>query len=187
MRRLPWLVVLAVGVVLGCSAAGRDRLKHFFFEIEPEPAATQATPPEAGPEVLPDADEPPPAAPGAVYASVHAPVRDRNCAACHDVLNRMQARPLVEACKECHARYFEEATHGPVADKECGTCHLPHRSGFPALQKDTVEKLCAECHDAREDLSKEAHADPAAAECSRCHDPHFGEAPFLKPGAQKKS
>ncbi len=88
---------------------------------------------------------------------------------------------LVDACTECHPRFFTpEVGHAPAAAGECVECHEMHRSEYPALLKMPVVELCIECHEEAEDLSQPAHAGDQANRCTVCHDPHFGEGMLLR-------
>ena len=178
------LILAGLAVVAGCSTAARERWVAFFFETEPVAAEADAAPESAN--VAPAPELPPPARP-VRFASVHPPVRERNCVACHDPAERMQvdADAYLEACADCHPQYFsDEVAHGPAMEGMCTSCHSPHRSVQPALLTAPVAELCAECHDEVDDLSEEAHGQPGAEQCARCHDAHFGEAPFLKSGVK---
>lgn len=172
---------IAIGlIVLGCSAATHERLKHFFFEIPPETVDTATGEPH--PVGTPSDRPHRPTAP-ARFVSIHEPFRSRDCFACHDTEKQMRVYGDFEVtCKDCHDRYFsDEVGHAPVYG-DCMECHDPHRSAFPALLKRSIPDTCADCHGKPNELSQPAHAGPDAANCTKCHDAHFGDPPLLKPG-----
>lgn len=180
MRRWMTLIPICLIIVLGCSAATRERLKHWFFEV-PEPTGEQA----AAEEPPPETEEPPAVERVASrFQSVHPPYRNRECASCHNPEQRMQVREdLMDACGECHERFFsDEVTHFPVMQGECIVCHDPHRSARRWLLKQPVLDTCVECHDEPAYLSEEAHGGDNVDDCTRCHDAHFGGSGLLKPG-----
>ncbi len=186
MRKLGLAVSIVLIVSLGCSQAARDSFKHWFFEI-PEQSEVTSEAPAAEPESSSAKAETAPHQVESKYLSVHAPYADRQCNRCHDPEQRMAVRDDLEGCcLSCHRQYFDEDTieHSPVADRECLTCHDLHRSTQLSLLKGSVLELCAPCHDEPSELSEDAHGGEGVENCVRCHDPHFGEAPYLKPGVE---
>ncbi|MCH8253251.1 MAG: hypothetical protein IID36_12440 [Planctomycetes bacterium] len=184
MRTIAWLIPMGVVVTVGCSAAVRDRLAHFFFEIpdarSPAPAFDSSDDVAVG--AAPD--RPRLVLPPEKYKSVHPPVVMRQCDACHRTDRRMTVPDDTRTtCGQCHEDYFgDEVGHAPVSIGECLTCHKPHRSEFEHLLTMGVGDLCIECHDEAEDLSEDAHSRDGVEHCTTCHDPHFGAPPFIKTG-----
>jgi len=186
MRRLGGFIILLSVAAWGCSAATRERLKAFFFEVPAESTTDAATPAVDSSGLARDSYQPPTLErPPARFASWHAPYITRDCQACHNAAQRMAVRDdLADACSVCHPRYFTEAVgHAPVAAGECTTCHDPHRSVNSGLLLTPVPDVCVDCHDEPEDLSEKAHAAAGVNECTKCHDPHFGSGMLLRPGA----
>lgn len=95
---------------------------------------------------------------------VHEPVRDGDCAACHDphgsrVRNLINAESVGAMCLSCHDGVDAHAyAHTPVAQGECTSCHLPHSSLHAGLLRAPQRDLCISCH---------ADADPAAIHVTR--------------------
>jgi predicted CXXCH cytochrome family protein len=60
-------------------------------------------------------------------------------------------------------------------------CHSPHFSKQPTLLTNTMQSLCAECHDVKTDAFAQAHLDinPAVMTCTNCHAPHASNDPKL--------
>ena len=78
-------LALCLAVMLGCSGAARQKLKHFFFEIPSEQSASQDAAnraPTTAP-ALPALQLPPPR-----YLAVHRPFAQQQCAKCHDLTGR---------------------------------------------------------------------------------------------------
>lgn len=127
---------------------------------------------------------------GGKTRSVHRPVAEGDCLACHrghaadqNALLRQDKRAL---CLSCHvaATYGRGArSHPPAEGQTCDTCHLPHRSDTVALLGAPQEKLCFGCHrrqaDERGRLS--LHRPFAEGDCVGCHKLHDPVArPFLR-------
>jgi predicted CXXCH cytochrome family protein len=74
------------------------------------------------------------------------------------------------------AQYWKEGALHPPAAEDCTTCHKAHGSNSKALMIDSIEQLCAECHDqeANDFLAAHQGIKPGPASCVSCHDPHGG-------------
>ncbi len=182
------IVGLGLVTLAGCSERVADRLTRFFFEVPPEGTSVdaEAPPSDGAADHAGDSEEPPPSLAALTgFVSVHQPVAERNCAACHDADRRMSVRAdLNTACQNCHPRYFsDEVGHPPVKRAHCHKCHDMHRSRQPDLLTLPLFNTCMQCHDEPAKLSPEAHQRADVQNCTRCHDPHFGEDVRLKPGA----
>ncbi len=78
----------------------------------------------------------------------------KDCAQCHE-LTKEEERTIVgdpkepSACSPCHSAIDFEATHFHPKEPldACHLCHALHGSDGPSLLKDSVKKLCADCHD----------------------------------------
>lgn len=112
-----------------------------------------------------------------VFRSIHPPVAQRKCQACHNPEQRMRVRDtMIDDCRDCHQRYFsEEVGHPPVEREECLKCHDPHQTRHVALLKKETFNVCMTCHKKPERLSEEMHSRPDVKNCTVCHDPHFGQ------------
>jgi len=184
MRNVLYASAIAAMIVVGCSSATRNRLKHFFFEVPEnsktapavtgsDPSATQKTPELVLPEPR--------------FVSNHPPYMQRLCFNCHDIKARMKVRDdFFHQCASCHKDFYSDRVgHPPVADHQCLVCHLPHRSEQKFLLVMPVFDVCVDCHDEPEDLSEEAHGGDNAEQCTACHDPHFGARPLLRESYRK--
>jgi len=120
---------------------------------------------------------------------VHTPVREGNCADCHDP-HAADHGKLLEAdvdriCLTCHTDVVPESsrsTHALAADGKCVSCHDPHASDFASNLRASGNDLCASCHSDLVSHATEAsygHV-PAKSDCLGCHRPHAaGEADHL--------
>lgn len=130
--------------------------------------------------------------------SVHSPVEDGDCLACHDPHSAAQPKltlePMAALCFSCHDDVEEElgaagTVHAAVtAGRKCLACHSPHNAAQRSLLKLPDGELCLDCHDGSATPGGEAAADikskvtsrefvhdPAAeGNCLSCHHPHSG-------------
>lgn len=193
-------LVGATALVASCSPATKDRLMHFFFEIPDEAgnetnqsqttndsnnhSATDRTAASTESGEYSAIEQAPEFASngGPVIRSIHPPVAQRKCQACHNPDQRMRVRDtMIDDCRDCHQRYFsDEVGHPPVEREECLKCHDPHQTRHVALLKKETFNVCMTCHKKPERLSEEMHSRPDVQNCTACHDPHFGQGFRLK-------
>jgi predicted CXXCH cytochrome family protein len=114
---------------------------------------------------------------------VHDPVKEGDCAVCHNKPHGANARYLIDnsgnlfpLCTGCHnmQMFTKKFMHGPTAVGECTGCHTPHESAHKYLLKDTGSALCLRCH---EDMAAGLKSlpvvhPPVKDSCTSCHDPH---------------
>jgi DmsE family decaheme c-type cytochrome len=111
------------------------------------------------------------------------------CVDCHDVhsaddpVRELATQPQV--CFECHQEQrsqFLRQSHHPVQASSnafshtgllaCSDCHEPHGSSGPsALNRNTVNETCYECHAEKRGPFLWEHA-PVREDCTNCHTPH---------------
>ena len=92
----------------------------------------------------------------------HPPVRDGDCASCHDphssdAPNLMKKASVVQICEKCHD-YSKHSTH-PMGEKlrdgrnrnlgvDCLSCHRAHGTEYKHMQVyPTSMELCTKCHE----------------------------------------
>ena len=118
---------------------------------------------------------------------VHAPVKDGECAACHNPHGSNYKFQLLskggEMCFTCHddAIVGGKFVHGPAAVGGCVACHEPHSSDYAKSLRTKGAELCYTCHiDKAEDIHKAAfvHA-PVSDNCTGCHNPHSAPKEFF--------
>ena len=129
---------------------------------------------------------------GILWASVHAPVANKQCVQCHGA--PPAAGPVVakrlapELCRGCHNALFVEIdgrkrVHAPVLEpKSCANCHTPHASKADKLLLAPQKALCGTCHAdsvARQAKSLVKHPPVDEGQCSTCHAPHAADETFL--------
>lgn len=113
----------------------------------------------------------------------HAPVKDRNCFACHNphlvgVSFMLKSDEDLNAlCQKCHdsAPFKVKFMHGPAAVGSCTECHDPHGSKNKKLLRGSVRKLCLNCHADFASAMKGAavvHRPVQKGPCTACHNPH---------------
>lgn len=120
--------------------------------------------------------------------SVHAPVREARCTACHnphasDQRALLDGR-LEETCYRCHAKMRQDSqgklVHTALRAGTCTQCHDPHAGGAKLLKRET-KALCLSCHQGLEKQMKAARQHPAFGQgrCLSCHEAHFAPQPGL--------
>ncbi len=113
--------------------------------------------------------------------SVHPPIADDACDACHEPEEGTTHKFAFteeggELCLQCHDEFEGDTVHEPVASGECTACHNPHASqGDHLLMTTTVGETCLECHDEPLEDLKFQHGPVATGACTICHDPHATE------------
>ncbi len=127
-------------------------------------------------------------------AAVHPPLRDGDCADCHESHDAespgLLRRPPVKLCLECDRALRKAflvtpaAAHPPFVEGRCAACHDPHFSGTANLLRSGPRELCFGCHAglaAGPDGAPWPVAHPPVAEgkCRLCHRPHTASNPSL--------
>jgi DmsE family decaheme c-type cytochrome len=114
-------------------------------------------------------------------ASVHTPVRAKDCTGCHNPHAaghpKLLAAQGAQICGTCHRSVTPEkarSTHRPVAENKCGECHDPHATPFKNNLVKAPNDLCAGCHKpVVEAAAKARHKHrPVEQGCTTCHAPH---------------
>jgi DmsE family decaheme c-type cytochrome len=113
--------------------------------------------------------------------SVHTPVRDRDCAGCHNPHASNHGKLLIaegaNVCATCHGEVVPKgarSAHKPVAERRCMDCHDPHAAGFKKNLVRGGNDLCAGCHAAIAGAAARVlhKHKPVEQGCLKCHDPH---------------
>jgi predicted CXXCH cytochrome family protein len=122
--------------------------------------------------------------------SIHSPVKDGDCMACHNphgsdkkgLLNTNEKKII---CTMCHdVESGNKFIHSPIVKEDCMSCHNPHNSKFVKLLKNEEKDLCLTCHSKsiktkegsipnikEKTKAKFTHA-PVNDGCTGCHTPH---------------
>ncbi|MEW6501127.1 MAG: cytochrome c3 family protein, partial [Thermodesulfobacteriota bacterium] len=119
--------------------------------------------------------------------NVHAPVKAKDCDACHLPHGLIggaflrQEVPLL--CQRCHEAVMRPAVkpvtvHAPFAKGTCTSCHAAHNSTQPRLLKAAQNEGCYGCHN-RGDYEKAIVHAPVKQGCATCHAPHSSGHPAL--------
>ncbi len=110
--------------------------------------------------------------------SVHAPVREGMCTACHDPHDESEPKllnePVKDLCLTCHPdKTSSPFVHGPTAAGDCTFCHAPHTSANEHLLVKSGVGLCLDCHVDMQSTLKKREVHPALSSgCTSCHNPH---------------
>lgn len=113
--------------------------------------------------------------------SVHTPVKNPGCIACHSPHAANHAKQLsaeVSAiCLTCHAKIMPKgarSAHKPALEGKCVQCHDPHASDNKNNLRKAGNDLCYDCHKEKGEEIKKVkfkHA-PVEQGCTNCHNPH---------------
>lgn len=178
---------LALLGVTACSETTRYRVLSFLFDGVPDPEAVPPPPgyPALGPGGQLISDLPSGSGERTVVRKPsfpHAPYRDNECNACHNLMSGLLARtPQEGLCQACHPDTPGDTVflHGPVAVADCFSCHLPHAAFYPKLLTHEPTELCFQCHPS-EDLTTGPHHETVPGQaCLECHDAHGGSDRFF--------
>ena len=174
LRGRPPVSCFAALIITVCGAAGFGG--EAIAAAAPPPAATAT--PSAGCDNC--HDQP---AQWNGRKTVHPPVKEGKCTACHSPHAARHASLLrrggVRLCAGCHADQTRSGPgivrHGAFGEeKGCLACHDPHATDGSDLLAGPPAQACATCH---EKIFKEPPAQPhrpvARGECLTCHDPHL--------------
>jgi predicted CXXCH cytochrome family protein len=199
MAPLRWIVPVGAGLLLavggvaaadGCITAPchvtllSQKTVHAAAEACETCHESTATPhPQAGKKTFKLSQEPPELCVAChdtigTKPSVHAPVKDGMCTACHDphatAEPKLLTQPAKDLCTACHEDQTKHANlHGPVAAGDCGACHAAHDSDVKPLLTKPADTLCLGCHvDVQEGLKKPHVHAAVESGCTTCHDPH---------------
>lgn len=188
-----------IGLGLGCSPARHYRTLSFFLDGVPDPnapVAVAAAEPD-GPSPSGRPSRPQRIGPG---GSVHKPVLQRDCGACHQYSvdkpgtaargtsllttyrtggNKSNlAQPIRLLCVGCHTAYGPETAvaeglwlHGPVGAGACTFCHEQHDSPYrKLLRAPKPRELCLQCHMETDLRANDEH--PELEDIDDCIDCH---------------
>lgn len=113
-------------------------------------------------------------------ASIHTPVKAKECTGCHNP-HASDHRALLGAepsasCGNCHSMVPKDAksVHQPVSEVRCTGCHDPHASPNKFNLVKPAAALCAGCHGKLTAAASKAGIKhrPVEQGCTSCHDPH---------------
>lgn len=114
-------------------------------------------------------------------ATVHRPVAEKKCAACHNPHASRHEGLLPQSadrlCRDCHKGLDRSdaspIVHDPVNRGECLACHEPHASDQKSLLTGRINALCRKCHAVGVERPASSHLDKIA--CTSCHESHRGK------------
>lgn len=129
--------------------------------------------------------------PSLLRGTVHYPLRNGGCAACHvDKSGKLDLRYEGSAnCLRCHGQITGtsvvqeiDKVHKPVSQIDCTACHNPHVGARPKLLLEEPVTLCGWCHGTVLRGVSNLHGVFAqGGTCYTCHLPHISDfKPLLK-------
>jgi len=129
--------------------------------------------------------------------TIHQPVREGECSACHDPHGTDQPFLLPvghhqqELCFSCHEESLaeHEHDHGPAASGQCTFCHDPHAADQPHLLRRKIQDLCLQCHTELAKGIRRArvvHTAIRDQQCIACHQPHGSDFSFILKADQQR-
>ena len=183
-----WTVLVAAGILLGCSTQSRQKWLTTFFDGVPGSRSTTnilRTPldEDGRPLTLPSPPSTAALATAVTHPFVpHPPYENKQCGECH--LSRFSVRMKGserDVCFACHEDFLTHANskHAPAENSECSSCHDPHGSSEKAMLLHPPATLCAECHEGPPADAKSRHKPVVDGQCSTCHNPHASTFPAL--------
>jgi len=122
------------------------------------------------------------AASALIYAKLHPPYEDGDCAACHADDGSVQSGNGI--CFDCHDEDDFSALHvagrtgdALSEDAVCLDCHSPHAGHDNFLRRRTDLETCLQCHDRKEFTRTTVHGalDEGCATCHNVHENNFDE------------
>ncbi len=124
---------------------------------------------------------------------VHSLLKESGCDSCHE-MKRVDNKVMVgfvdegnALCFTCHSEIEKSSTrkfpHAAV-EEGCQTCHTPHSSAYQGLLTSSMEELCANCHEIKQEGFKKNHGFQPVARlgCSICHNAHGADEEKLLAG-----
>jgi predicted CXXCH cytochrome family protein len=123
---------------------------------------------------------------------LHRALEKHDCTACHRAITTEAGkcksrtaskwglvRQEPELCYGCHARKdAQKSIHTVIRQGSCLSCHATHSSNYAGLIKETREKICFDCHEQDNLVTKPVkHAPVTEGRCLDCHDAHGGNLP----------
>lgn len=119
--------------------------------------------------------------------TVHVPVEDGECTACHSPHGSPYKFQLLskggDLCFTCHDDELVSGAfvHGPAAVGGCIACHDPHTADFSNNLRAKPPELCYMCHTDKAEVIRQAEFvhTPVAEDCTKCHNPHSAPKQFM--------
>lgn len=119
----------------------------------------------------------------------HPPFTEKECDSCHEDVGedkkiKLASENVSELCLTCHddkavdESNKEVTPHGALEADSCTACHSAHASSRQHIIKDHTARLCATCHEERQEEKKRGffiHDIIDSLGCQACHESHFSK------------